>query len=133
MQIEPSAKILVVDDMPAMRSILCRMLQELGFSQITAVEDGETAWEMLQNGIENPEEFFELIIADWNMPGMSGIELLRAIRSSTHTRLLPFLMVTSKGEQPNVFEATQLGVTDYIVKPFNGAQLGEKISAALRT
>ncbi|MBY0470023.1 response regulator [bacterium] len=131
MGLDLTLKILVVDDMPAMRSILRGMLEELGFKEIHEAEDGDLAWEMLQAAATEPSGGFALVISDWNMPGMTGVDLLRALRSAKETRDIPFLMVTARGDQGHIAEATQAGVTDYVVKPFNAAQLGEKISAVL--
>lgn len=121
-------KILIVDDMPAMRSIVRNMLEELGYRNVAEAEDGELAWEMLRDAAGEAGQGFDLVISDWQMPRMSGVDLLRTLRSFAPTRTLPFLMVTAKGDQVNVSEAARAGVTEYVVKPFNAAQLGEKIS-----
>jgi len=128
MPIEPSLKILVVDDVPAVRSVLKNMLEQMGFTQIIEAEDGETAWQLIQQASTQGGLAFELVISDWNMPGMSGADLLRAVRSFPPSRDLPFLMVTAEGDHGYLSEAIRAGVTDYVVKPFNGAQLGEKIA-----
>ncbi len=120
-----SIRVLIVDDMPAMRSILRGMVEEMGFSRIDEAEDGETAWQLM-NSVSR-EEAFGLIVADWNMPGMSGVDLLRAVRMAPDTCHVPFIMVTSKGDRADIGEAARAGVTEYVVKPFNGAQLAEKI------
>lgn len=124
-----SLKILVVDDIPAMRKIYCGMLEEAGFQRIEEAEDADSAWQMIQNATSQPREAFELIIADWNMPGASGVELLRAIRSAPMTHHLPFLIVTARGSQSHILEAMQAGANGYIVKPFSSDDLFEKISA----
>ncbi len=124
-----SIRILVVDDMPSMRKILCNSLAEAGFTAVAAVEDGELAWNLIQEKALEPEQAFELIIADWSMPEFSGIELLRAVRNFGPTQTIPFLMVTAKVDHKNVAEALSIGVSDYIVKPFSGAQVIEKINA----
>ena len=129
-----SIKVLVVDDMPAMRSILRGMLEEIGFSQITEAEDGETAWQLIRDAASaarSPADAFGLVIADWNMPKMSGVDLLRAIRALSFTRDLPFFMVTAEGDQSHLSGAVRAGVTDYVVKPFNARDLGQKIDKAL--
>lgn len=111
-----------------MRVILKDMLMQLGFKRISEAEDGELAWQLVQQAAPHPQNAFGLIISDWNMPGLSGVELLRAIRASSLTRELPFFMVTGQGGQAHVADAVSAGVTDYVVKPFNLQQLGEKIS-----
>ena len=120
-----NAKILVVDDMPAMRSIVSGMLDELGFTNVSQAEDAEIAWSLIQAAGPEP---FELVIADWNMPGMSGVDLLRSVRSAPGSRLLPFLMVTAKNQQANIAEAQRAGVSGYMVKPFSSIELQERIS-----
>ena len=127
MPVDFSIKILLVDDMPAMRSILRGMLEELGFRNVTEAEDGDLAWRLLQNTMGREKKEFGLVIADWQMPGMSGVDLLRAVRFSPHSRELPFFMVTSRGDEAHVREARQAGVTDYLVKPFTSEHLAEKI------
>ena len=114
--------------MPAMRSIVRNMLEEMGFSRISEAESGDIAWDLIRGASANPVEAFGLVIADWNMPGISGVDLLRAVRSFAHTRTLPFVMVTAEGDHKHLAEASRAGVTEYVVKPFNGAQLGDKIS-----
>ncbi len=124
-----SLKVLVVDDMPAMRSILRNMLEEIGFGRVVEAEDGEHAWFLIRQAAGEEGEI-GLVIADWNMPGMSGVDLLRAVRSFQQTRDLPFFMVTGEGDRGHVSEAIRAGATDYVVKPFSAHQLGEKISIA---
>lgn len=127
MLMEPNVRILIVDDMPAVRGILRNMLEELGLTQVCEAEGGEDAWDMIRSRLASADERIGLVIADWNMPGMSGVELLRTIRSHAPTRVLPFIMITSQGDTDHLSEAQRAGVTDYIVKPFNGPQLGEKL------
>ncbi|MBI4925075.1 MAG: response regulator [Bdellovibrio sp.] len=121
-------KILVVDDMPAMRKLICQVLEGLGFYRIQEAEDGMTAWELMKEGALMPEESFHLVIADWNMPGFSGIDLLRAIRTNPMTSSVPFLMITARGEQAHIDEALFTGVSDYLVKPFDQITLSKKIT-----
>ena len=130
-QVDSQLRFLIVDDMPAMRSIVRNMLEELGFARIEDAEDGETAWQLIRQSVADPEQAFGFVISDWNMPGMSGVDLLRAVRAFPHTRELPFLMVTAEGDQSHVNEALRAGVTDYVVKPFNSTQLREKIDQAM--
>ena len=114
---------IVVDDSSVMRQIIKNNLKQLGFEQSNLVdaEDGEQAMKKLN------EDTIDLVIADWNMPRMTGIDLLRAIRADGALKELPFLMVTSEADKEKIMEAVQAGVNQYIVKPFNATQLEEKI------
>jgi two-component system chemotaxis response regulator CheY len=128
----PSVRILVVDDMPAVRLIIRNMLEEAGFTQVIEAEDGEAAWKLIRNSVSAPPEHqIHVVICDWNMPGMTGIDLLRAVRGSAHTRELPFLMITGEGNPALHEEAAAAGVTDFVVKPFSSAQLSEQVSRLL--
>jgi two-component system chemotaxis response regulator CheY len=127
MPVDANLRILVADDMPAMRAILRGMLQDLGFVRIVEAEDGDRAWGLVLRGAAEPVEAVGLIIADWQMPGKSGLELLRSVRMTTAVARLPFFMVTAKGGEAAVREAQAAGVTDYLVKPFVAEELGARI------
>lgn len=114
-------KILIVDDFSTMRRIIKTLLRELGFSNTHEANDGNSALPLLQSG------GFDFVITDWNMPGMSGLHLLKAIRSDAHLSTLPVLMVTAESKRDQVVEAAQVGVNGYIVKPFTADTLKEKI------
>jgi two-component system, chemotaxis family, chemotaxis protein CheY len=114
-------KILIVDDFSTMRRIIKMLLRELGFSNTHEANDGNSALPLLQGG------GFDFVITDWNMPGMSGLHLLKAIRSDMHLSTLPVLMVTAESKRDQVVEAAQVGVNGYIVKPFTADTLREKI------
>ena len=114
-------KILVVDDFSTMRRIIKNLLNELGFHDITEADDGKTAWPMLQAGS------FDFVVTDWNMPGMAGIDLLKAIRGDARLKVLPVLMVTAEAQRDQIIEAAKAGVSGYIVKPFTGVTLKEKL------
>jgi len=114
-------KILVVDDFSTMRRIIKNLLKELGFTNIEEADDGQTALPLLKQGN------FDFLVTDWNMPGMSGIDLLRNVRSDPKLASLPVLMVTAEAKREQIVLAAQEGVNGYIVKPFNGATLKEKI------
>lgn len=114
-------KILVVDDFSTMRRIVKNLLNELGFTDISEADDGKTALPMLQGG------GFEFVVTDWNMPGMPGIDLLKAIRADEKLKHLPVLMVTAEAQREQIIEAAKAGVSGYIVKPFTGATLKEKL------
>lgn len=114
-------RILVVDDFSTMRRIIRNLLRELGFQNIQEADDGQTAWPMLQGG------GFDFLVTDWNMPGMPGIELLKAVRADAKLQSLPVLMVTAEAKREQIVEAAQAGVNGYIVKPFTAETLREKL------
>ena len=114
-------KILVVDDFSTMRRIIKNLLKDLGFSNIQEADDGSTALPMLQQGD------FDFVVTDWNMPGMQGIDLLRAIRADDSLKHLLVLMVTAEAKKEQIVAAAQAGVNGYVVKPFTAATLKEKL------
>lgn len=114
-------KILVVDDFSTMRRIVRNLLRDLGFTNIEEADDGSTALPMLRNGK------FDFLITDWNMPGMSGMELLKEIRADENLKSLPILMVTAEAKRDQIVAAAQAGVNGYVVKPFTAAVLKDKI------
>jgi len=113
--------ILVVDDFATMRRIVRNILKQLGYENIHEADDGSSAVEVLKR------EKIQFIISDWNMPQMSGIELLKTVRATEEWKDLPFLMVTAEGQKENVIEAVKNKVNNYIVKPFSPETLMEKI------
>ncbi len=121
MPMNKQMRILVVDDFSTMRRIIKNILRQLGFSNIVEADDGTTAWEVLN------KDKIDFIVSDWNMPKMTGIELLKKVRSSEEFSDLPFLMVTAEAQQENIIEAVQAKVSNYIVKPFTADTLGQKI------
>ncbi len=121
MPTNPNMRILVVDDFSTMRRIVRNILRQLGFQNIVEADDGSTAWETLN------KDQIDFIVSDWNMPNMSGIELLRKVRASEEFADLPFLMVTAEAQQENIIEAVQAKVSNYIVKPFTAETLAQKI------
>lgn len=129
MPVDSTLRILLVDDMPSMRAIVRGMLEDLGFNRIVEAEDGDHAWDLIQRHTRDPIEAIGLVVADWQMPGKSGIDLLRAIRMTTAVSQLPFFMITAKGGEAAIREAQAAGVTDYLVKPFAAADLADKIGA----
>ncbi len=114
-------KILVVDDFSTMRRIVRNLLRDLGFTNIEEADDGNSALPMLRNGN------FDFLITDWNMPGMSGMELLKAVRADDKLKSLPVLMVTAEAKRDQIVSAAQAGVNGYVVKPFTAAVLKDKI------
>ena len=122
---DKNMKILVVDDFSTMRRIIKNLLKDLGFSIIQEADDGSTALPMLQQGD------FDFVVTDWNMPGMQGIDLLRAIRADDSLKHLPVLMVTAEAKKEQIVAAAQAGVNGYVVKPFTAATLKEKLEKIL--
>lgn len=118
---DKAMKILIVDDFSTMRRIIKNLLKELGFTNVSEADDGNTALPMLKSG------GFDFLITDWNMPGMQGIDLLRNVRADPGIATLPVLLVTAEAKKDQIVEAAQAGVNGYIVKPFNAATLKEKI------
>lgn len=119
--IDTSIKVLVVDDMSTMRRILKNVLKQIGFSNLVEAENGQDALNKLKVGD------IGLIVSDWNMPVMQGIELLRTVRADAEMKHLPFLMVTAEGQKENIIEAVQAGVSNYVVKPFTAEALQGKL------
>ena len=114
-------KILIVDDFSTMRRIVKNLLNDLGYSNTTEADDGKTAWPLLQAGE------FDFVVTDWNMPGMTGIDLLKSIRGDARLAKLPVLMVTAEAQRDQIIEAAKAGVNGYIIKPFTAVTLKEKI------
>ncbi len=121
MGFDPNMRVLVVDDFSTMRRIVRNILRQLGFNNVVEADDGSTAWEVLNR------EKIDFIVSDWNMPIMTGIELLRKVRSSENLSEIPFLMVTAEAQQENILEAVQAKVSNYIVKPFTADTMKQKI------
>ncbi|MCF2950200.1 chemotaxis response regulator CheY [Paraglaciecola aquimarina] len=119
---DKNMKILVVDDFSTMRRIIKNLLKDLGFTNIQEADDGSTALPMLQQGD------FDFVVTDWNMPGMQGIDLLRAIRSDANLKHIPVLMVTAEAKKEQIVAAAQAGVNGYVIKPFTAATLKEKLA-----
>lgn len=118
---DPNAKILIVDDMQTMRRLLKSALNGLGYANVTDAEGGTTALSLLESGD------FSLLITDWNMPDMEGIDVLKAVRANAKLKDLPVLMVTAEAKKEQILEAAEAGVNGYVVKPFQPAQLKDKL------
>lgn len=118
---DKNMKILIVDDFSTMRRIIKNLLRDLGFNNTTEADDGQTALPILQAG------GIDFLVTDWNMPGMQGIDLLKAVRADPKLASTPVLMVTAEQKREQIVEAAQAGVNGYIVKPFTAATLKEKI------
>ena len=123
---DTSIKVLIVDDFATMRRILKNILKQLGFKNLVEADDGTTAWEVLEG------QGIDLIISDWNMPKMTGLELLKKVRESDKFKTVPFLMVTAEAQKQNVIEAVQAGVSNYVVKPFTAEAISEKLEKILK-
>lgn len=121
--VDHNMPILVVDDFSTMRRIVRSCLRQLGFENVTEAEDGAIALSKLQSSE------FKLIISDWNMPNMMGIDLLKAVRADDKLKALPFLMVTAEAQKENILEAAKAGVSNYIIKPFTADSLQQKLEA----
>ncbi len=121
-----TTKFLVVDDFATMRKIIKKVLNELGYTNVEEADDGKTALPMVQaaNAAGQPYGF---IISDWNMPGMQGIDLLKACKADPNSKSIPFMLVTAESEQKHILEAAKAGVSDYVVKPFNSTTLKAKM------
>jgi len=119
--VDKHMKILVVDDFSTMRRIIKGLLAELGFSNVEEADDGNSALPLLK------ANSYDFLITDWNMPGMTGIDLLKAVRSDARLGKMPILMVTAEAKREQIVEAAQAGVNGYIVKPFTANTLKEKM------
>jgi two-component system chemotaxis response regulator CheY len=120
--LDTSIKILVVDDFPTMRRIVRNLLKELQFTNVDEAEDGAAGLEKLKAGS------YGLVVSDWNMPNMDGLEMLKAIRSDPVLGKTPVLMVTAEAKKENIIAAAQAGANGYVVKPFTAVTLEEKIT-----
>jgi len=114
-------EVLVVDDFATMRRILKNILKQIGFTKISEADDGKSALNMLK------KQKFDLLLCDWNMPGMSGLELLNEVRSDNELKDTPFVMVTAEAQKDNILAAVQAGVSNYVVKPFTAETISEKL------
>jgi two-component system, chemotaxis family, chemotaxis protein CheY len=126
MSVNKNLKILIVDDFATMRKVIRNLLKQGGFENIVEAEDGVAALKVLQS------QKVDFVISDWNMPNMSGLELLKAVRGSDDLKELPFLMVTAEALKDNVVAAVKAGVSNYIVKPFTAEVLTEKIEKIVK-
>jgi two-component system chemotaxis response regulator CheY len=120
-------KFLVVDDFSTMRRIIKNLLNDLGYQNVQEADDGQTALPILQAG------GIEFLVTDWNMPGMPGLDLLKAVRSDPKLAKLPVLMLTAEAKREQIVEAAQAGVSGYVIKPFTAVTLKEKIDKILES
>jgi two-component system, chemotaxis family, chemotaxis protein CheY len=124
---DSNMRFLVVDDFSTMRRIVRNLLKELGYTNADEAEDGAVALAKLKT------EKFDFVVSDWNMPNMTGIELLKGIRAEPSLKDLPVLMITAEARKENIIEAAQSGANGYIVKPFTAATLDEKLTKIFKT
>ena len=122
---DKNMKILIVDDFPTMRRIIKNLLHDLGLDNIDEADDGSTAFPMLQTGD------FDYLITDWNMPNMTGLDLLKAVRGDPKLSSMPVLMVTAEAKRDQIVQAAQAGINGYIIKPFTAQTLQEKLEKTL--
>ncbi len=115
-------KILIVDDMSTMRRLVKKACNTIGFSNIEEAEDGQKAWEKFQAAGD-----FQLVISDWNMPNCTGLEFLKKVRADSKLKKTPFVLLTAEAEASQIAEAIQVGVSNYIVKPFTVEMLKQKL------
>ena len=118
---DKNMKILIVDDFSTMRRIIKNLLRDLGFTNTQEADDGATALPILKSGD------FDFLVTDWNMPDMTGIDLLKQVRADKNLGALPVLIVTAEAKREQIIEAAQAGVNGYVVKPFTAQALKEKI------
>ncbi len=123
--LEMNMSILIVDDYKTMLRIIRNLLKQLGFSNVEEAQDGSAALQKLR------DKGFGLIISDWNMEPMSGLQLLKEVRADVKLKDTPFIMITAESKSENVIAAKEAGVNNYIVKPFNAATLKGKLTAVL--
>ena len=125
MAVNPTTPVLIVDDYQAMVRIIRNLLQQLGFQQVDEAHDGEEALAKLQ------QRAYGLVISDWNMEPMSGLELLQRVRAHPVLKNLPFIMVTAENRDDRIAMARAAGVSGYVVKPFNADTLGQRIASVI--
>jgi two-component system, chemotaxis family, chemotaxis protein CheY len=124
---EKNIKVLIVDDFATMRKVVRNLLKQSGYEDIVEAEDGVMALKILKS------QKIDVVVSDWNMPNMTGLELLKAVRADADLSKTPFLMVTAEALQDNVVAAVKAGVNNYIVKPFTAEVLNEKIKKIMES
>lgn len=123
---KPSTRFLVIDDFKTMRAIVKRNLQQMGFTMIDEAEDGEAGFALIEKAF-NDKLPYDCIVSDWNMPKMTGLQLLTKVRTDARLKTVPFILVTAENEQGQVIEAAKAGVSNYIVKPFTPLDFQTKL------
>ena len=125
MSVDMQMNILIVDDYKTMLRIIRNLLKQLGFNNVDEATDGSMALQKLR------DKEYQLVISDWNMEPMTGIQLLREVRADSKLKTLPFIMITAESKTENVIAAKEAGVNNYIVKPFNAATLKTKLASVI--
>jgi two-component system chemotaxis response regulator CheY len=125
MSVDMQMNILIVDDYKTMLRIIRNLLKQLGFNNVDEATDGSMALQKLR------DKDYGLVISDWNMEPMTGIQLLREVRADAKLKALPFIMITAESKTENVIAAKEAGVNNYIVKPFNAATLKTKLATVI--
>jgi two-component system chemotaxis response regulator CheY len=128
MSFPSNTRILIIDDMATMRQVIRASLHELGYTDMAEADDGSTAWPLITKAQEAGTPF-QLIISDWNMPNLSGIDLLKKVRGVDALKQLPFIFVTAENGKEHVVQALQAGVSSYITKPFTAQTMQQKLDA----
>jgi two-component system chemotaxis response regulator CheY len=123
--VSKNLRFLVVDDFSTMRRIVKNLLNDLGYANVQEADDGQSALPMLKTGS------FDFLVTDWNMPGMPGLDLLKAVRADPALAKMPVLMLTAEAKREQIIEAAQAGVNGYVIKPFTAITLKEKIDKIL--
>ena len=123
--VDMNMPILIVDDYKTMLRIIRNLLKQLGFNNVDEATDGSAALQKLR------DKEYHLVISDWNMEPMSGMQLLTEVRADTKLKNLPFIMITAESKTENVIAAKEAGVSNYIVKPFNAATLKTKLTSVI--
>lgn len=122
-------KILIADDMPSVRDLVLRELRNMGYSYVISAKDGIEAWNILKAEFDKGAPV-DLVISDWNMPFLQGIELLKKVRSTPEMAEMPFVLLTAESEKEQVTEAVIMGVSQYILKPFSSKNFQDKLKSA---
>lgn len=125
MAVDMNMNVLIVDDYKTMLRIIRNLLKQIGFNNVDEATDGSAALAKLR------QKDFGLVISDWNMEPMTGIQLLKEVRADAELKALPFVMITAESKTENVVAAKEAGVSNYIVKPFNAATLKTKLTSVV--
>ena len=123
-----NSRVLVIDDMLTMRKIVSKNLREIGFTNIVEASDGVNGWEVIEDAA-NKGAPIQLVLSDWNMPHLSGIDLLKKVRADPRHKDLPFILITAESEKQQVVQAVTLQVTQYIIKPFTKEMIQDKLES----
>lgn len=123
---DKETKFLVIDDFKTMRTIVKKTLSNLGYTNVVEAEDGVQAYQVMQQAVKDSSPI-QVVVSDWNMPNMTGLDLLKKCRGDEFYKAVPFILVTAENEQKQVLEAAKAGVSNYIVKPFTPVQFQQKL------